>query len=75
MTCVLDKVVEDLRRRLGDGWIVEEMMHDSDRHPCELVETVGRVDVLLTAHGFQVSLLFLPVLLLRRWRHHHFRTW
>eukprot|EP00752_Nemacystus_decipiens_P012453 g11034.t1 len=51
-----DKVVEDLRQRLGDGWVVEKMMHDSDRPPCELVATVGRVDVLLTAHGFQSML-------------------
>eukprot|EP00903_Cladosiphon_okamuranus_P012796 g11960.t1 len=51
-----EKVVEDLQQRLGDGWVVEEMMHDSDRHPCELVETLGGVDVLLTAHGFQSML-------------------
>lgn len=48
------KVIEDLQQRLGDGWVVEKMMHDSNRPPCELVATVGSVDVLLTAHGFQV---------------------
>ncbi|CAN0549214.1 unnamed protein product, partial [Ectocarpus sp. 12 AP-2014] len=48
-----DKVVEDLQERLGGGWIVDMMMHDSDRHPCELVETLAGVDVLLTPHGFQ----------------------
>lgn len=46
--------MEDLRERLGGDWVVEEMMHENDRHPCELVETLARVDVLLTAHGFQV---------------------
>ncbi|CAM9729304.1 unnamed protein product, partial [Hapterophycus canaliculatus] len=48
------KVIEDLQERLGGGWVVEDMMHDHDRHPCELVEALARVDVLLTAHGFQV---------------------
>lgn len=47
--------MEDLRERLGGDWVVEEMVHDSDRHPCELVKTVGGVDVLLTSHGFQVK--------------------
>lgn len=47
-------MLADLQERLGGGWVVEEMIHDPDRHPCELVETVGGVDVLLTAHGFQV---------------------
>ncbi|CAN0286662.1 unnamed protein product [Ectocarpus sp. 12 AP-2014] len=51
-----DKVVEDLQERLGGGWIVDMMMHDSDRHPCELVETLAGVDVLLTPHGFQSML-------------------
>lgn len=48
-------MVEDLQERLGGGWVVDTMMHDSDRHPCELVETLAGVDVLLTPHGFQVS--------------------
>ncbi|CAB1106157.1 unnamed protein product [Ectocarpus sp. CCAP 1310/34] len=51
-----DKVVEDLQERLGGGWIVNMMMHDSDRHPCVLVETLAGVDVLLTPHGFQSML-------------------
>ncbi|CAN0185509.1 unnamed protein product, partial [Ectocarpus sp. 8 AP-2014] len=51
-----DKVVEDLQERLGGGWMVDMMMHDSDRHPCELVETLAGVDVLLTPHGFQSML-------------------
>lgn len=31
------------------------MVHDVNRHPCELVEKVAAMDVLLTAHGFQVK--------------------
>lgn len=50
----LPQVTEKLRERLGAGWVVEEMTHDDSRHPCELVEELASVDVLLTAHGFQV---------------------
>lgn len=56
-THVHHQVMEDLRERLGGDWLVEEMIHDADRHPCELVKTVGGVDVLLTPHGFQVNML------------------
>lgn len=46
--------MEKLRDKLGTGWVVEEMTHDDSRHPCELVKKLAGVDVLLTAHGFQV---------------------
>ena len=48
------QVTEKLREKLGTDWAVEEMTHDDSRHPCALVEKLAGVDVLLTAHGFQV---------------------
>ena len=62
------QVTEKLREQLGAGWVVEEMTHDDSRHPCKLVEELASVDVLLTAHGFQVrrkmEVCMLPFLLL-----------
>ncbi|CAN0018231.1 unnamed protein product, partial [Hapterophycus canaliculatus] len=49
--------------RLGHiGWTVTEIVHDSEQHPCELIEELAGADVLLTAHGFQsmLSLFMAP---------------
>lgn len=50
------QVATELWERLGNiGWSVVEMVHDPDRHPCEVVAEVSSADVLLTTHGFQVN--------------------
>lgn len=51
----LDQVLANLRSRLEPhGWTVEDMLHQPERPPCELVQEIARTDVLVTAHGFQV---------------------
>lgn len=50
------QVANELWERLGNiGWSVVELVHDPDRHPCEVVAEVSSADVLLTTHGFQVN--------------------
>lgn len=50
------QLADELWIRLGHiGWTVKEIVHDNERHPCELIEELAGADVLLTAHGFQVS--------------------
>lgn len=50
------QLADELWVRLGHvGWTVKEVVHDNERHPCELIEELSGADVLLTAHGFQVS--------------------
>lgn len=47
---------DELWDRLGHlGWKMTEIVHDDQRHPCDLVEELAGADVLLTAHGFQVQ--------------------
>ncbi|CAN0442099.1 unnamed protein product, partial [Ectocarpus sp. 8 AP-2014] len=49
--------MDELWIRLGHlGWAVKEIIHDDERHPCELVQELAGADILLTAHGFQVRL-------------------
>ncbi|CAM9121302.1 unnamed protein product [Ectocarpus sp. 8 AP-2014] len=55
--------MDELWIRLGHlGWAVEEIIHDVERHPCELVQELAGADILLTAHGFQsmLSLFMAP---------------
>ncbi|CAM9574664.1 unnamed protein product [Sphacelaria rigidula] len=53
----VEKVAAELGEKLGEeGWTVEIMVHDHDRHPCEVIEKLAGVDVLVTAHGFQSML-------------------
>ncbi|CAN0045467.1 unnamed protein product, partial [Phaeothamnion confervicola] len=41
-------------------WEVDVMLHSNARHPCELVQRLHEVDVLVTPHGFQsMMILFL----------------
>lgn len=56
------QLMDELRIRLGHlGWAVEEIIHDDERHPCELVQELAGADILLTAHGFQVRLSTLVI--------------
>ena len=51
----MSQVVNELQDRLGYiGWTVELIVHDVERHPCDLIAQVSEADVLLTPHGFQV---------------------
>ncbi|CEM31819.1 unnamed protein product [Vitrella brassicaformis CCMP3155] len=49
---------EGLGGREGDsGWSVDVFWHDNRVAPCELVRRVADSDVLVTAHGFHLTLL------------------
>lgn len=55
----MSQVGTELWERLGNiGWSVSELVHDNERHPCELIEQIAGADVLLTSHGFQVKGVF-----------------
>eukprot|EP00903_Cladosiphon_okamuranus_P015541 g14347.t1 len=52
-----EELADELWVRLGHiGWTFTEIIHDDERHPCDLIEELAGADVLLTAHGFQSML-------------------
>ncbi|CAM9325307.1 unnamed protein product [Ectocarpus sp. 4 AP-2014] len=58
-----EELMDELWIRLGHlGWTVKEIIHDDERHPCDLVQELAGADILLTAHGFQsmLSLFMAP---------------
>ena len=60
------QLADELGDRLGHiGWKFTQIVHDDQRHPCELVEELAGADVLLTAYGFQVNVKHLDSLAVR----------
>eukprot|EP00752_Nemacystus_decipiens_P010141 g9037.t1 len=52
-----EELVDELWDRVGHiGWTFTEIIHDDERHPCDLIDELAGADVLLTAHGFQSML-------------------
>ena len=52
------EVISSLRQGLSeDYWDINELVHNEQRAPCELLHIINSASVLVTAHGFQSNLL------------------